>query len=166
MASAPSDTGLLAEVNNLRQVLDELQDDIAAMQPGELHDQHIPRATDHLGEVVRATEVATTEILNACERLDAIARDVGGGCGDQIGEAVASIYQACNFQDITGQRVGKVIDTLRHIDTGLDRLAARMTQGAQPVPAWPHQQRDTLMEGPQLPGNALDQAAIDALLNG
>ena len=163
VTTQPQDT-LLTEVNSLRQVIDDLQEDIAAMQPSELRDQHIPTATDHLGEVVKATEVATTEILNACEKLDAIARTVGGEAGPAIGNVVAEIYMACNFQDITGQRVGKVIETLRYIHTGLDRLAARMSSNA--VPAWPEQKRDTLMEGPQLPGNGLDQAAIDALLNG
>lgn len=166
MATTKSDDTLLTDVNSLRQVIDDLQEDIAAMQPSELRDQHIPTATDHLGEVVKATEEATTEILNACEKLDAIAAKVGGEDGSAIGNSVAEIYMACNFQDITGQRVGKVIETLRYIHTGLDRLAARMTAGTTPVPAWPEQKRDTLMEGPQLPGNGLDQAAIDALLNG
>src|SRR3546814_20665853 len=39
-----------------------------------------------------------------------------------ITDAVTRVYEACNFQDITGQRITKIVKALQHIETKVDAL--------------------------------------------
>jgi chemotaxis protein CheZ len=86
---------------------------------------------------------------------------------------VTRIYEACNFQDITGQRISKVVATLKTIETRLVSLAAAVGHGGgaaakagKPGPQDGAKPSDAdLLNGPQLPQNAKKQDEVDALLN-
>jgi chemotaxis protein CheZ len=85
---------------------------------------------------------------------------------------VTRIYEACNFQDITGQRISKVVATLKTIETRLVSLAAAVGHGegaaksGKPAPQDGSKGSDAgLLNGPQLPQNATKQDEVDALLN-
>ena len=164
---------LLAEIDKLRIFLQEVRLDFGAIRPASIKDLHIPRARDHLGEVVRSTGNAASEIIDACEAIQAVAGEIGGEAANRISAALMSIYEACSFHDLTGQRIGKVNSTLEYIEEGLERVARRlsgdevrseapMTAAIEPEPA----AEVDLLEGPQLPGKGLDQDAIDQLLRG
>src|SRR5580658_6034327 len=55
------DHGYYRELEQLAQTIRSARDEIAAIQPGDISTDHIPRATDELDAVVCATEEATNK---------------------------------------------------------------------------------------------------------
>src|SRR3979411_87084 len=82
------------------------------------------KMTGELGAVVGGTEEATQQILEATEAIDqaatALAKvtspDQQRLLSEEIQERVVSIFEACNFQDLTGQRISKVMTTMKFIE--------------------------------------------------
>ena len=91
---------------------------------------------------------------------------------DQVNDAVTQVYEACNFQDVTGQRITKVVKALKHIESKVDALVAAFGdeiskyKAAHPTPekAEDPMSDKALLNGPQLAANAGKQDDIDALL--
>jgi chemotaxis protein CheZ len=84
---------------------------------------------------------------------------------------VTRVYEACNFQDITGQRITKIVKTLQHIEVELDKIVGLFGDfdGADTEPrekkTKPEAPSDeSLLNGPQLTETAATQEEIDALL--
>ena len=163
----PTETSLLGEVEALGRTIAAAKQEIAALRVDDIRDRDIPFATDELDAIVQHTAVATNAILESCELLDALATVVTGESAAKLQDAVTKIYEACSFQDITGQRITKVVTTLKtieakvaqiitafgvQIDTTETRAAASGASGSE------------LLNGPQLPSNAMDQSDIDKLL--
>ncbi len=168
--------GLKAELQDLVEYIQRAKSDIAAMSPHDIHDEHIPAAHDELDEVVKATEEATDTILDAAEALEALGGELPAEMGDRISEIVTKIYEASNFQDVTGQRINKVVNALRHIDTKVRALAEavgfeltkELTNGEAVElavgEAGATDEDAELLHGPQLTGDGNSQDDIDALL--
>ncbi len=168
---------LLAEVEELGRTVARARADVAALGVDDITDSHIPAASDELEAVVVHTATATDRILAVCETLDALAGGLGNRAGPTRAEAAQAlrtatteVYEACSFQDITGQRIGKVVGALQAIDQKVGRILeafgdhrrrpkpSRATAEASPaIPA-------DLLHGPQLPELAMDQLDIDRLL--
>ena len=115
-----------------------------------------------LEAVIRITEAAANKIMEAAEsitqRLDQQPEGPGEASG-AIRQQLNAIFEACAFQDLTGQRVRRAIDRLariegrlqfvaRHLDGEPEAGAASQTQ---PKPADPGEIR---------------QDAVDAILRG
>jgi chemotaxis protein CheZ len=144
--------------------------DIAGLRPDDISVRHIPMATDELDAVVTATADATGTILGAMEAVERLAGGLPAEVAAPLGDIVVKVYEACSFQDITGQRITKVVKALRHIESKIDALLAVfgtdfVVAGA---PQSPEQTANhtaaNLLNGPQLPQAANSQADIDALL--
>jgi chemotaxis protein CheZ len=128
---------------------------------------HIPSATDELDAIVAHTAAATDIILEVCETLDRVGGGLDGDAATAMQDATTKIYEACSFQDITGQRITKVVATLKAIDLKVAQmLAAFGGRARSTVPAPPLRVDDaqSLLHGPQLPAAAMDQTDIDKLL--
>lgn len=162
------------QILELVDFIKKARDEIASLQPQEISEQHIPAAADELSAIVEATEEATNTFLDAAETLGEIAADIGGEKETQITDVITKIYEASNFQDITGQRINKVVSTLQHIESVINRLADSMG-----TPAVKGKNREDvsdrlkknderpdveLLNGPQLEGGGTSQDDIDALL--
>lgn len=165
------DIRLYHELEGLAKYIHNARAEIAAIRPADITDQHIPVATDELDAVVGATEKATFEIFDACDVISAIAGNVDAASAAKLNEAVTRIFEACNFQDITGQRIAKVVKTLKAIETQVDALVAAFGDEARRAVAPPPPAEDKggdpdakLLHGPQMPGAAIDQDEIDRLL--
>lgn len=173
------DVALYKELEGLARYIQHARREIASLQPEDISTQHIPTATDELDAVVGATEQATFAIFDACDIVSNIASSIEGERGARLNDAVTSIYEACNFQDVTGQRITKVVKTLKHIEAKVDALVAAFggqVVGMVPEPApaaaeapeapeaTPEEEDKALLHGPQLPGNAISQDEIDRLL--
>jgi chemotaxis protein CheZ len=167
---------LFAELESLSDYISTAKSEIAALRPDEITARHLPKATDELDAIVGATEEATNSILAAMELLEGIAPEMPGEMGEKVTDAVTQVYEACSFQDITGQRITKVVNTLKHIEEKVEALVSAFGDDigqykkAHPEPegvAMAAKQRPTdadLLNGPQLPDDASKQAEIDALL--
>ncbi|WP_029008962.1 protein phosphatase CheZ [Azospirillum halopraeferens] len=173
------DLRLYKELEGLARYIQSAKAELAALRPSDIRDQHIPNATDELDAVVGATEKATFAIFDACDRIGAVAGTLAPETAGTLNDAVTSIYEACNFQDVTGQRITKVVRTLKHIETQVDALLVAFGEDARhaaaapsPAPAAapalaggrPDDPDRHLLHGPQMPGNAIDQDEIDRLL--
>jgi chemotaxis protein CheZ len=163
------DLKLFQEVEALAEYIHRAKAEIAALRPQDIQEHYIATATDELDAIVGATESATNNILDAAEKLEAIAADLDPQSAQRISEATTTIYEACNFQDITGQRITKVVRALKHIETRVEALVAafgsEMKQAKQSSASSGTDQDQNLLNGPQLPTVAHDQAAIDALFD-
>ncbi|MGB8275826.1 MAG: protein phosphatase CheZ [Alphaproteobacteria bacterium] len=174
----PGDLKLYQELEALIGYIHNAKKEIAALCPDEIREKHIRSATDELDAIVAHTEEATSSILDAAESIEAVAAALEGEQGQGLTDAVTRIYEACNFQDITGQRISKIVTTLKTIETRIQSLAAALghghpdgDSGTKPADGADKGKKAkpddaALLNGPQLPANARNQDEIDALLKG
>jgi len=88
------------------------------------------RVTNELDAIVGGTEHATGQILSSAEEIDQMAHTLAPRLRDEQNQAlvadmqerVIKIFEACNFQDLTGQRITKVVGTLTFIETHIVRM--------------------------------------------
>ena len=167
---SPASIQIYEEISHLAKTIENARTEIAALRPDELKQKDLPTATDELDAVVGATEDATNLILTTCEDLlNKFASKLPGENQAELTDYVTKIFEACNFQDITGQRITKVVKTLKTIEERVARLLA--TFGPEIAEIRKHG-GDTdsrtgdhaLLNGPQLPTHAIGQDDIDALL--
>jgi chemotaxis protein CheZ len=165
-----TETSLLGEVEALGRTIVAAKQEIAKLRVDDIKDRDIPFATDELDAIVEHTAVATNAILESCEMLDEVATAVTGEAAARLQDAVTKIYEACSFQDITGQRITKVVSTLKTIEAKVAHIIAtfgvELKAGEGPVADTKPTVKDDgeLLNGPQLPSNAMDQSDIDKLL--
>ena len=161
---------LYRELENLADYIQSAKREIAAIRPDDIRSRDIPMATDELDAVVMATAEATGVILAAMEEIEQLATKLPAKQAGPLGEAVIRVYEACGFQDITGQRITKVVRTLKHIESKIDALLAvfggeHLALPELPPPPPPADEHASLLNGPALPSAAGNtQADIDALL--
>jgi chemotaxis protein CheZ len=129
----------------------------------------MPRVAHELNAVVEGTERATQKILAAAEEIDTAANNLSAALSGRleqdlaqdIQDSVIKIFEACNFQDLIGQRVAKVLATLNYVEDHIGRVleeiktatASRRRYGA------------SALHGPRLdgdPGHA-SQDDVDAM---
>jgi len=129
-----------------------------------VHTSQMPDATLQLNDVLKATEEATMTILDSANALSAIAQaaEIPEARRKEISDHVGKIYEACSFQDISGQRIRKVQGQLGELEGQLSSMS-EMTRGYEPKT--PKQPRDALLNGPQLSSVAPSQAEIDDLFS-
>lgn len=161
---------LYAEIEGLAKYIETARAEIQALHPDEIRDRHLPTATDELEAVLGSTEEATNRILSAVEKIEGLTAGMPSKVAAAVTEAVTQVYESCNFQDVTGQRIGKVVKTLQHIERTINDLLAAFGdeiakrrhashQAAAPAAAGD----GDLLNGPQLPQDAKRQAEIDVL---
>lgn len=164
-----ADLRFYAELRDLAIFIRNAKAEIAEIKPKDISTSHIPRATDELDAVVGATEEATNKIMDVCDRISSIASTTTPEIGEQLTACTTSIFEACNFQDITGQRITKVVQTLKYIDAKVEALLKALGEEIHHTEGLPDPNVDpekALLNGPQLPQNAIDQSEIDRLLGG
>lgn len=138
------------------------------------HEQEAGRTRDELLAVVQGTEEATNTILTASETVDALAARLAKRAQDDaaredalaIQAQMQTVFEACNFQDLTGQRISKVVRTVVLVEERVAEML-RLWTGSDAAPSPAHDRRseeDALLNGPALPGAAaVSQDAVDAM---
>jgi chemotaxis protein CheZ len=172
------------EANGLRQLKDEtgaihhaigrIKQELGALQDGAL-DGGPARATRELEAVADGAERATQQIINAAEDIEDAANTLSAclkrgpeqALAQDIQDHVIRIFEACNFQDLSGQRISKVIATLNFVEVHI----AQMMQIWGGIEAFKdcyaaatHDKNDGL-HGPKLDGDGghATQDDVDAL---
>ena len=165
-----------SDIEALARYINTARSEIADLRPDDINAEHLPTATDELSAIVGATEQATNTIFEAVETIENLAEKLPEEMADQVSTAITSIYEACGFQDITGQRITKVVTALQKVESKVDALLhafgddlipagapkepEKKTKAPSGAPARPD---EDLMNGPQLPEDAISQDDIDAL---
>jgi chemotaxis regulatin CheY-phosphate phosphatase CheZ len=172
--------GNSAHIRILRQELQEMsgciqqtRNEVAALRPDDTGNNRIMSATGELDAIVTATERATGEILNAAERILALAGRLPKTpeskplIEDIEGQGI-EILTACSFQDITGQRTTKVVNTLHYLEKRVHSMIEIWgVDSLRPIGL--RDERDDkrpdahLLNGPSLQGVSQDD--VDALLS-
>ena len=159
-----------AELEGLAKYILAAKREIAALRPDDIMSEHLPKATDELDAIVGSTEEATNGILQAMELLESLTAQMPAEVAEQVTNAVTQVYESCNFQDITGQRITKVVKALKHIEEKVEKLVAAFGDEIQkyrehhPGEEPKKSGDEKLLNGPQLPEEAGKQDDIDALL--
>jgi len=167
-------TNLKMEVKELSAAIEKTKKEIATLRTGGGDEVPIDAATTQLDAVVQATELATNTILNNVEEIETIAvrlyenakDDEDRELADDIKLHVIRIMEACNFQDITGQRITKVVRTMKFVDDRITRMLEIWgEEGARDADvAETREEADqALLNGPQLDEQKVTQAEIDAM---
>ena len=100
-----------------------MRTEIGALQVNDLKNTRIPSAGEELGAIVKATEKATNTIMECAEALMGADASDPAAYKALVDEKMMIIFEACSFQDITGQRIAKVVETLQHIEQRVARFA-------------------------------------------
>lgn len=169
--SLPKDT-IVAELKSLQTIINDAREGLGYTGAGDINSKHIPTATDELDAIVEATSMATHTIMDACEGIENQFETLGYKA-DPIAEHVTKIYEACSFQDITGQRISKIVSTLHDIEDKVGNLMSVLSESIPDIDKITSSEEtekdpmadESLLNGPQLEGKGVSQEDIDALLD-
>jgi chemotaxis protein CheZ len=130
------------------------------------------RIAYELTEVVASTEQATQQILGAAEEIDQVAKNLSAALTGKYEQApvqdiqdiVIRIFEACNFQDLAGQRVSKVLSILNFVEDHVARVLEDIARESATV----RRNGEQLLHGPRLEHDSghVSQAEIDAMFGG
>jgi chemotaxis protein CheZ len=139
--------------------------EIGALKPGG-SDDFLSSTADELEEIVAETGRAANEIMGAAEAVEAIAAGLGAEARDALQAATTRIYEASAFQDITGQRITKVVRALQQIEARIEALATACGNAVTGSKRDNAAEGDAaLLNGPQLAKAAATQDEIDSLFD-
>lgn len=170
---------LKIELDLIHDAINRTKREIAVLHGKSFSGDEMAKVNGELGAVVGGTEEATQQILEAAEAIDQSASaltKVGSPeqqkmLTEEIQERVISIFEACNFQDLTGQRINKVMQTMKfiehHINTMMDIWGGVDAIKAHAPPIIDTREGDAkLLNGPKLDdeGHA-SQDDIDAMFD-
>jgi chemotaxis protein CheZ len=121
---------LKTELDLIQAAITQTKHEIATVHLTGFQGPQMVRVTHELDAVVTGTENATQRILNATEEIDqaasllsaAVKNEHEQGLAHDIQDRVIQIFEACNFQDLTGQRITKVVATLKFIEAHIARM--------------------------------------------
>ncbi|MCJ2132091.1 chemotaxis protein [Methylobacterium sp. E-045] len=170
-----------SELDVMKGAITRTKQEIATLYHSENTGKGMKRVAGELDAVVESTELATSTILGALEEIETnagVLRAMRNAAGrenvDTILERVIVAYEACNFQDLTGQRINKIVGVLKFIEEHLDRMIDAwggldsFSEILGVVPQGPSiDDESSLLNGPKLdsdPGH-VDQGDIDALFD-
>ena len=162
--------GLFGHIHKIRR-------ELAALTPAEQPD-HFASMAEQLDAIIDATETATNTIMENCEGIEAEMDKSRAHTQDPelttafdtVTQNVNNIFEACAFQDITGQRVTKVVNSLKFVEErvnaiilawGQDELSRVVDDIKEKVTVDPDK---NLLHGPQLKGQGIDQGEVDRIL--
>jgi len=121
---------LKGELDLIHDAINETKQEIATLHVTGFEGPEMARVTNELDAIVGGTERATETILAGAEDIDQMATTLIARLKDEqnaalaadIQDRVVKIFEACNFQDLTGQRITKVVATLKFIETHIMRM--------------------------------------------
>ncbi len=170
------DKKLQAEVLNLIQYIQRLRSEIAGIAVEKDDLTTFDSMADRLDAIVESTAHATDTILSAMEAVDGCVERLRGhpepaefdSLCDAITEKTIAAMEACSFQDLTGQRITKVVGTMKFVEERVNAMAelcgrdeVKALAGAWDLPT---QLDDGVpLEGPQRAGAGISQGDIDDL---
>lgn len=169
---------LKIELDVIGDAIKQTRTEIVSLQDQGFDSARVSRVTKELDAVFEDTSRATDGILRAAEEIDQHAHALAGllkggheqGLAQDIQERVTAIFEACNFHDLTGQRISKVATMLKMVEEHLARMMEIWSvierfnvEAAQSAAG----QLDGLLNGPKLDGDNghSTQDEIDKLFN-
>ncbi|WP_262268032.1 MULTISPECIES: protein phosphatase CheZ [Microvirga] len=170
---------LKVELDSIYEAINRTKREIATLRYAGAQGQEITRVTDELGAIVLGTETATNSILAAAEKIDDLSSNLSSrlsGSDQEIAreilDHVISIFEACNFQDITGQRISKVVNAMRFVEERVHHMidiwgGLESFKDVETIDDSSRKGEAALLNGPALATDkgVTSQDAIDALFD-
>jgi chemotaxis protein CheZ len=122
---------LKTELEGIQRAIEETKIEIATLHIGRPAQVGINQISGEIGAIVQQTELAANTILSSAEcienEMSAIIahiddRSVAERHVSTVMLEVSKLYEACNFQDLTGQRLSRVMDTFSFIEKRIDKM--------------------------------------------
>ncbi len=187
-AAAPQDQKVVAvakearklkiEMDVIDQAIKKTKGEMISLQDHGLDGGQMARVTQELAAVKEGTTEATDRILKAAETIEQtsstlVAALKGGheqGMAQDIQDQVTQIFEACNFHDLTSQRISKVVTTLKTVEdhiaqmieiwSAIERFTNYVGRLAPP-------DNESMLNGPKLDGDEghASQNDIDAMFH-
>ena len=173
------DPKLRSEILNLFQYVQRLREEIGRIAQKPEDQTRFEKMSDQLDAILISTGEATHTVLEGLEAISSTAeelRDIPDPAKveelcDRITEKSMEGMEACSFQDLTGQRISKIVRSLRFIEERVDAMMEIC--GREGIEALigelPSDDEDltdgVALQGPQLPGEAVSQDEIDKLFS-
>ncbi|MHA1600296.1 MAG: protein phosphatase CheZ [Alphaproteobacteria bacterium] len=166
------------EIAQMVRIITQAKQEIASIKHPMSDDDRMLSAANELDAIVLATETSTNDVLAAAEVIENLVRTISGRFPDDeevatttelVADEIIKIFEACSFQDITGQRTTKVIKTIKFIEERI--LSMIDIWGIDAFAELPVPQKDAdsgdkaLMNGPQLSGMGISQDDINAMFD-
>ena len=170
--SAESDF-LEKEPLGLFKYLKRVRQEIAAINRPADENMHFDSMSDQLDAIVKATEEATDTIMGCVEKNDDIIVELKKSITDpdqvnqfdQNSAHSAEVFEACSFQDITGQRITKVVKSVTYVEDRVNALInVRGKEEIERIEVQPEiemTEEEKLLRGPALDGEGITQDEID-----
>lgn len=167
---------LSRQIVQLYEYMQRIKEELAHVKHPNANIDHFNKAADQLDAIVQATEDATNTIMEATESTSNIIEDLKKKIlVDEVSEKFDKIvdnsnlvFEACSFQDITGQRISKIVKTMNLLEGALSSMVVIIGKdsiAALPVIEEEAESDDVPMDGPALDGEGVSQAEIDALFD-
>ncbi len=162
--------------NNLGELANRLEMakvELAGIRHPRANEDQLAMALFELDEIISATQSATGVILNAAEKIlmlvsqETTDKAAAAEIANEMMTEATKIFEACNFQDLTGQRVQKVVDTFLKIEEHMNAIIKGLGKDSFdhiPVGEERHASRDgTMLTGPAQENMGNNQDDVDAL---
>jgi chemotaxis protein CheZ len=162
--------GLFGHLNKLRR-------ELASLHGGEEH--NFVTMSETLDDIVKNTENASNTILESMESIDEMVGALRSSSDpavleacDRINDRVNQVFEACSFQDLTGQRITRLVKGLTFIEErvnamirvwGRDEISKVIDEVKQEQTEKTDDQK--LLHGPQSESKAIDQSEVDKLFS-
>ncbi len=164
------DSTIHKELRSILLRIESLRTEIAKVRADDISHHKIPEMGRELSAIVEATEGATNNIMESAEAV----MDYTGNDLEEYKQIVADrmmqIFEACSFQDLTGQRVTKIVETVEIIEERINLLCDMLDMSATSEKAPPEEltekqrrKKELMLNGPALAGEGVNQSAIDEL---
>jgi chemotaxis protein CheZ len=166
------DTAIYRELRDIAAYITTMKAEIGALQANDLKSQRIPAAGRELDLIVQSTADASNAIMECAEAIMAADASDPAAYKAFVDAKMIQLFEACSFQDLTGQRVRKVVDTLRQIEARVTRFATAIN--ARDIAGYvdeaerqrEERARALLLNGPQDASKAVSQSNVDLLFEG
>lgn len=161
---------ITTELTAIADEISRLKVEIVNLRPNDMKNNQIPEAGRELDAIVESTESATHTIMEAAETIMAAGDMDHDAYQGLVNDKMIEIFEACAFQDITGQRISKVVNALNAIDSRVSAFVERLRIAESddaPLEETDEERRrrDLILHGPQHAGEGVSQADVDSMLS-
>jgi chemotaxis protein CheZ len=171
------------EIARMVRQISRVKSEIASIKrTDDENDDMLSGANRQLETIISSTEEATNTIMSTTDEIEEAVKKARmkapdnaqiNGVLEDISGRLIGIIEACSFQDLTGQRIVKVIQTLRFLE---QRLAGMIeiwgVEAFKDVSVVEHDAAGgeeidpgEILDGPAMDGEGLSQDDIDALFD-
>ena len=164
------DTTIHTELRSILLRIEGLRKEIAKVRADDISGHKIPEMGRELSAIVEATEGATNNIMEAAEAVMDYSGDSLEEYQTLVSDKMMHVFEACSFQDLTGQRVTKIVETVEIIEERINLLCEMLDMSGtdeeipkEELSEKEKRKKELLLNGPALKGEGVNQSAIDEL---